>query len=113
MLKRPELSFNDIEKFKEFPYSKAEKEEVEIQIQYEGYIKKQEKDTKKLLDLEKIKIPANISYDDIKNLASEAREKLKTVEPETLAQASRISGVNPADIAIIMVYLKKGERKND
>ena len=53
------------------------------------------------------------SYDDIKNIASEAREKLKTVEPETLAQASRISGVNPADIAIIMVYLKKGERKND
>ena len=50
LLKRPELSFNDIEKFKEFPYSKAEKEEVEIQIQYEGYIKKQEKDTKKLLD---------------------------------------------------------------
>ena len=54
-----------------------------------------------------------IKYDDIKNIASEAREKLKTVEPETLAQASRISGVNPADIAIIMVYLKKGERKND
>ena len=53
------------------------------------------------------------TYDDIKNIASEAREKLKTVEPETLAQASRISGVNPADIAIIMVYLKKGERKND
>ena len=113
LLKRPELSFIDIEKFKEFPYSKAEKEEVEIMIQYEGYIKKQEKDTKKLLDLEKIKIPANISYDDIKNIASEAREKLKQVEPETLGQASRISGVNPADIAIIMVYLKKGERKND
>ena len=113
LLKRPELSFIDIEKFKEFPYSNAEKEEVEIMIQYEGYIKKQEKDTKKLLDLEKIKIPANISYDDIKNIASEAREKLKKVEPETLGQASRISGVNPADIAIIMVYLKKGERKND
>ena len=113
LLKRPELSFSDIENFKEFPYSKEEKEEVEIQVQYEGYIKKQEKDTKKLLDLEKIKIPANISYDDIKNIASEAREKLKAVEPETLAQASRISGVNPADIAIIMVYLKKGERKND
>ncbi len=113
LLKRPELSFIDIEKFKEFPYSNAEKEEVEIMIQYEGYIKKQEKDTKKLLDLEKIKIPDNISYDDIKNIASEAREKLKKVEPETLGQASRISGVNPADIAIIMVYLKKGERKND
>lgn len=113
LLKRPELSFIDIEKFKEFPYSNAEKEEVEIMIQYEGYIKKQEKDTKKLLDLEKIKIPANISYDDIKNIASEAREKLKKVEPETLGQASRISGVNPADIAIIMVYLKNGERKND
>ena len=113
LLKRPELSFIDIEKFKEFPYSNAEKEEVEIMIQYEGYIKKQEKDTKKLLDLEKIKIPFNISYDDIKNIASEAREKLKQVEPETLGQASRISGVNPADIAIIMDYLKKGERKND
>ena len=113
LLKRPELSFADVEKFKDFPYNESEKEEVEIMIQYEGYIKKQEKDTKKLLDLERIKIPANISYDNIKNIASEAREKLKKVEPETLGQASRISGVNPADIAIIMVYLKKGERKND
>ena len=78
-----------------------------------GILKNKKKIHKKLLDLEKIKIPANISYDDIKNIASEAREKLKTVEPETLAQASRISGVNPADIAIIMVYLKKGEGKND
>lgn len=113
LLKRPELSFASVEKFKDFPYNESEKEEVEIMIQYEGYIKKQEKDTKKLLDLERIKIPANISYDDIKNIASEAREKLKKVEPETLGQASRISGVNPADIAIIMVYLKKEERKND
>lgn len=113
LLKRPELSFASVEKFKDFPYNESEKEEVEIMIQYEGYIKKQEKDTKKLLDLESLKIPANISYDDIKNIASEAREKLKKVEPETLGQASRISGVNPADIAIIMVYLKKEERKND
>lgn len=113
LLKRPELSFASVEKFKDFPYNESEKEEVEIMIQYEGYIKKQEKDTKKLLDLERIKIPANISYDDIKNIASEAREKLKKVEPETLGQASRISGVNPADIAIIMVYLKKEEIKND
>ncbi len=113
LLKRPELSFASVEKFKDFPYNESEKEEVEIMIQYEGYIKKQEKDTKKLLDLERIKIPANISYDDIKNIASEAREKLKKVEPETLGQASRISGVNPTDIAIIMVYLKKEERKND
>ncbi|MEX1382439.1 hypothetical protein, partial [Lutibacter sp.] len=59
---------------------------------------------------EKKKIPKNINYNEIKNLASEARQKLNEVIPETLAQATRISGVNPADISILMIYLKKGEK---
>ena len=63
-----------------------------------------------MLDLEKIKIPEEINYDNIHNLASEARQKLSTIHPTTIAQASRISGVNPADISILMVYLKKEKK---
>ena len=80
--------------------------EVEIQIKYEGYLKKQEKEAKEQNRLEQHKIPSNINYDDIAHLALEARQKLKEIRPETIGQASRISGVNPADISVLMVYLK-------
>ena len=63
-----------------------------------------------MLDLEKIKIPDEINYEHVQNLASEARQKLSNIRPTTIAQASRISGVNPADISILMVYLKKEKR---
>lgn len=84
-----------------------------VEIKYEGYIKKAYKDVEKLSKLEGKHIPSNIDYNDIKNIASEARQKLNQVRPETIAQASRISGVNPADIAILAVYLKKEYGKND
>ena len=63
-----------------------------------------------MLDLEKLKIPEEINYDSVHNLASEARQKLSSIKPTTIAQASRISGVNPADISILMVYLKKEKK---
>ena len=63
-----------------------------------------------MLNLENIKIPSNIDYNDIHNLASEAKQKLQKIKPTTIAQASRISGVNPADISILMVFLKKGKK---
>ena len=85
-------------------------EEVEIQIKYEGYIKKVEREAEKMLKNEEKQIPEDINYDLVPNLASEARQKLTQVRPTTIAQASRISGVNPADISILMVYLKKEKR---
>ena len=110
-LKRPEIKINDLEHFVEIPFSKEVKEQVEINTKYEGYIKKANKEAEKMLSLEAKKIPEDIDYSKIPNLASEARQKLAEICPTTLGQASRISGVNPADISILMVYLRKG--KND
>ena len=84
-------------------------EQVEIFIKYEGYIKKEEKEVLRMQELENIKIPENIDYDRVINIANEARDKLKKVMPESIGQASRISGVNPSDIAMLSVYLKKGK----
>ena len=106
-LRRPEITIENIKKFIEIPYEKEITEQVEIMIKYEGYIKKAEKEAEKMLNLENKKIPENIDYDKIRNLASEAKQKLKEVKPTSIGQAIRISGVNPADISILMVYLKK------
>ena len=97
--------------FLSLPYDKSILEQAEIHIKYEGYIKKAEKEAEKMERLEEKKIPDNIDYNQIKNIASEARQKLQEVRPTSIGQALRISGVNPADISILMVYLKKGEKK--
>ena len=113
LLKRPEIKINNIKEFIELKkYTKEELEQVEIIIKYEGYIEKANREAKKMLELEEKKIPEDIDYDKIKNIASEARQKLKEVKPTSIGQAIRISGVNPADISIMMVYLKK-EYYND
>ena len=82
-------------------------EQVTVSIKYEGYIAKANKEALKMVDLDNKKIPADINYDAIHNLASEAKQKLKKIMPTSIGQALRISGVNPADISLIMVYLKK------
>ena len=107
LLKRTEITIEKIQKYLPKSYPKEVTEQVEIQIKYEGYIKKANKEAEKMLDLEKLKIPEDIDYHQVHNLASEALQKLSTVRPSTIAQASRISGVNPADISILMIYLKK------
>ena len=108
LIKRPFLSLKDILSFVQLEktYGNDVIEEVEIQVKYEGYLKKQEKEAKEQNRLELHKIPSDINYDDILHLAIEARQKLKEIRPETIGQASRISGVNPADISVLMVYLK-------
>ena len=106
-LKRPEVKLEHLEHFVEIPYSDEVKEQVEINTKYEGYIKKSLKEAEKMLALEEKQIPSNIDYAVIPNLASEARQKLAEIMPTTIGQASRISGVNPADISILMVYLRK------
>ena len=106
-LKRPEITLENIKHFIKLDYTKEELEQVEINAKYEGYIKKSNKEAEKMLSLEEKKIPEDINYDTIPNLASEARQKLREVRPTTIGQASRISGVNPADISILMVYLRR------
>jgi len=110
LLKRPEISIQDFQRFIELKETEEVLEQVEIMAKYEGYIKKANKEAEKMLQLENIKIPEDIDYDKVSNLAHEALQKLKDVRPTSIGQASRISGVNPADISILMVYLKKEHR---
>ena len=109
LLKRPNIYIKDLIKYLnlDIQYKKDVIEQVEINIKYEGYIKKAMKETARLKQLEDIKIPEKINYKDVLNLASEAKQKLEIIRPETLGQASRISGVNPSDIAILSIYLKR------
>ena len=113
LLSRPEISIDFLERFKEFPYNSEIKEQVEIYLKYRGYIEKSYKEAEKMLKLEKKQIPKDINYNKIKNIASEARQKLNEVKPTTIAQAIRISGVNPSDISILSVYLKKEYGKDE
>lgn len=112
LLKRPEVKIIDYLRGNLIKdYDKDVLEQAEFFVKYEGYINKEYQEANKLLKLEEKEIPTDIDYDKIKNLASEARQKLKLVRPLTLAQASRISGVNPVDISVLAVYLKKEYNK--
>ncbi|KRM96936.1 tRNA uridine 5-carboxymethylaminomethyl modification enzyme GidA [Liquorilactobacillus aquaticus DSM 21051] len=111
-LRRPEIGYADLLKFipaPEQPLDLRVIEQVEIQIKYEGYIKKAYQKVEKLKRMEAKKIPDRIDYDAIEGLATEAQQKLKKIQPATLAQASRISGVNPADLSILAVYIEQGK----
>ena len=109
LLKRPEITLDLLIENNLVPndYSDEVKEQVTFAVKYGGYIAKEEQEAEKLLKLEEKEIPEDIDYDKVKNLASEARSKLKQVHPRTIAQASRISGVNPVDISVLSIYLKK------
>ena len=107
LLRRPEIKITHMQHWVDISmYDCYVQEQVEIDIKYEGYIKKSMKQAEKLLRMEDHKIPSHIDYDLIHNLALEAKEKLSKIKPLTIGQASRISGVNPADISILLVYLK-------
>ena len=113
LVKRPELNMEFLRNLIEIPFSIDIQEQAEINLKYEGYIAKAYKEAEKMLKLEKKQIPEDIDYDKVSNIASEARQKLKEVRPTTIAQAIRISGVNPADISILSVYLKKEYGKDE
>jgi len=111
LLKRPEMGYQAVADLTEGAPEIAEdvKEQVEIQVKYAGYIHKSNQQIERMRKMETKKIPENIDYDDIHGLASEAREKLKEVRPLSVGQASRISGVNPADVSILLVYIEQGK----
>lgn len=109
LIKRPQLDYECLA-----PFDKARPdlprqvfEQVEIDLKYEGYIKRQQVKVDEMRRLEVKKIPADIDYDDVYSLRLEAREKLKKVRPESVGQASRISGVSPSDISVLLIYLSK------
>lgn len=109
---RPQLDLNDMLKFEKVKqYIEEHKldqevlEQAEIQVKYSGYIEKERNNADKLARLEEVKIPENFDYDKVKSLSFEAREKLKKIRPITISQASRISGISPADISVLLIYM--------
>ena len=115
LLKRTEITYDELEKIdtKRPKLSKAEREEVEIQIKYEAYIKMQEEQVEKFKKTEKKLLPEDINYEEIKGLSLEARQKLNKHKPHSIGQASRISGVSPADISVLLIYLQMRNKKSN
>jgi tRNA uridine 5-carboxymethylaminomethyl modification enzyme len=113
LLKRPELNYERLKVLDEDRPDLSEDtiEQVEITVKYEGYIKRQIGQVEQFKKLENKRIPEDINYDEIYNLGFEAREKLKQVKPISIGQASRISGVNPSDITVLMIYLETKRRQ--
>lgn len=112
LLKRPEIKYQSLVEIiprPEGPLDRQAAEQVEIQTKYEGYIQKANQKVEKMKSMEEKEIPSHIDYDSIDSLATEARDRLKKIQPLTLGQASRVSGVNPADIAILTVYIQQGK----
>ena len=109
LLKRTELNYETLSVIDlERPQlTKQEREEVEIQIKYEGYIKMQEAQVEKFKKLETKILPENIDYEKLKGISLEGRQKLNKFKPRSIGQASRISGVSPADISVLLVYLQQ------
>jgi tRNA uridine 5-carboxymethylaminomethyl modification enzyme len=116
LLKRPELKLADFEGVFEHPIfnnypderlMKEVREQIEIEVKYEGYFKRQHEQIVRFEKMEKQVIPGDLNYDEIGSLSSEAREKLKRIKPRSIGQASRIAGVSPADIAVLLIYMKK------
>ena len=115
LLKRPELTYSKLSEIDEnrTNLTYQEQQEVEIQIKYEGYIKLQEEQVEKFKKLETKLLPENIDYDNIKGICLEARQKLNKYRPRSIGQASRISGISPADISVLLVYLQQLKGKEE
>ena len=112
ILRRPEVTIDELIKYVELPsLNEEEKEQLEIMVKYEGYIEKAKKDAQKLNKLEEVKIPAGMNYLKMDGLRLEARQKFDKIQPRTIGQASRISGVNPSDISVLLLHIKKGSAK--
>ncbi|MFD6508416.1 tRNA uridine-5-carboxymethylaminomethyl(34) synthesis enzyme MnmG [Bacillus sp. NPDC060175] len=111
LLRRPEMTYEHIHLLvpSEVELNDEITEQVEIQIKYEGYIEKSLQQVERMKKMENKKIPVDIDYDAISSLATEARQKLKDVRPLSMGQASRISGVNPADVSILLIYIEQGK----
>jgi len=110
LLRRPQISYDDIAKFAPPPKALMDevKDQVQIQVKYEGYIRRQWAQVKQMKKLESWKIPPDFDYENMRGITAEAREKLMDIRPFSVGQASRISGVSPADISVLLVMLRQG-----
>ena len=122
LIKRPEINYEIIKELLaasdinlDIDYDDPDDilEQTEIHYKYEGYIVKAREQARKMNNFDSMLIPSNINYDDVDNIALEAREKFKKILPVSIGQASRISGVNPADISVLVVYIEKMNRKSE
>lgn len=114
LLKRKEISYDDLKHIVELPeISEDVKKQVEITLVYEGYIKKQLEQVERMEKLEEKLLPEDINYDEVSSLRDEAREKLNAIRPISIGQASRISGVSPADLSVLLVYLEQYRRQEE
>jgi len=109
---RPQLNFDDVRRFpkveefiEEHSIDREVLEQAEIHVKYSGYIEKERNSADKLQRLENIKIPMNFDYQKVHSISYEAREKLSKIQPATISQASRISGVSPSDVSVLLVYM--------
>ena len=109
LLRRPKVKLNELMNYMDLDASKEVVEQVEIEVKYEGYINKAKRDANHLKQMENIKLPTDLPYDTIEHLSLEAKQKLKAVQPLTMGQASRKSGVNPADISVLAIYLEQNK----
>ncbi|MDW2150473.1 tRNA uridine-5-carboxymethylaminomethyl(34) synthesis enzyme MnmG, partial [Vibrio sp. 378] len=110
LLRRPEISYSQLTQLDAFAHALEDQqaaEQVEIQVKYDGYIKRQQEEIEKSLRHEHTKLPADLDYKDVKGLSNEVVAKLSEAKPESIGIASRISGITPAAISILLVHLKK------
>ncbi|HHT68355.1 MAG TPA: tRNA uridine-5-carboxymethylaminomethyl(34) synthesis enzyme MnmG [Firmicutes bacterium] len=114
LLRRPELKYEDLRHFTELPdLAPLVREQVEIQVKYQGYLARQESAIERFERMEKKHLPHDLPYHEIKGLSREAATRLSAIKPSSVGQASRVSGVNPADISVLLVYLEQMQRRAD
>ena len=112
LVKRPNMSCMDLKPYLDIELDEKIGKQVDIEVKYEGYIEKAKREATRLNRMDKVLLPEDIDYDDVPNLSLEGRQKMAKIRPRTIGQASRISGVNPADIAVLAIYLKTGKEQN-
>ena len=111
-MKRPGVKLNKLLDLIDYEYIDEIANQTEIEIKYEGYIEKARKEAQRMTKMDNIKLPDDLDYLHIDNLALEARSKLDKIRPLSLGQASRISGINPSDIQVLAIYLKQNNKYN-
>ena len=112
LVRRPHISIEDVMNVLGLDYDPVAAAQTEIELKYEGYINKARKEAEKMMQMDHVVLPEDLDYDDVQHLSLEGRQKLKAIRPHTMGQASRISGVSPADIAVLAVYLEQRRRKD-
>ena len=115
LLRRPEINYKDLKKCQDLSCVVEDPrvmEQIDVQAKYDGYLKRQEQEILERQKYDTMMIPDDFSYEGISGLSNEVVEKLKQIQPKTLGQASRISGITPASITILLVYLKRFEKVN-